>query len=206
MTHFNINFKDLKQSINDYRISCNNTIESVNTINSNLKNVDSAWNDSNTLGYIETLKVHKYKINNYFDELNQLFNEIDIFKSKFNQLSSKYFNKRDFENIRYDESKIETCINKLNNVLSSLSNAGYYINNYKYNNNFDELYRLRNLRNTISYMKNDVNNILTKLKNIKRDINNIIYDTKVSINKKSSIDLDIKPLEYQWKVNVPDLK
>jgi len=201
MMRFKINFKNLKQSINDYKRSCNDTLENISTINSYLRNTDSGWNDSKTYGYLQTIKMHKYKIKNYFYDLNNLFNEIDAFKRKFNQLSYKYFNKKDFNIITYDESKIDNCINKLNDVLTYLSNAQYYINNYQYNDKFNEIYKLRSLRNTINYMINDVNNILNKLKNLKREVNIIINDTRGRINKKSNIELDIKPLEYQWKVN-----
>jgi len=183
--NFDINIVDRIGNDNNVKLSIGKNIKEINI------SIDSSsiFTKVMPVGYDGLLLPEKYVDSPLID--NYIFPKI----CKYN-----------FDNIKYDDTKIDICIDKLNNVLSYLSNAGYYINNYQYNNNFDEIYKLRNLRNTINYMKNDVNNLLTKLKNIKRDINNVIYDTKFSINKKSGIDLDIKPLEYQWKVNVPDLK
>ena len=206
MIYFNINFNDLNSSIISYKKNKNMFIEDIKNIYSSLNNVDSGWNDSNSSSYIESLKVDKFKINNYFEELDKLYDQIENFKNNIQNISSKYFCKCNFQKIKYDDNKIDLCIDKLNQIYGYIANAQNYINRCSFDSDFKARYQFNVLKSSVNNMKKDSNDIINKLNSLKKSVNNLVYDNKISIKKVSDIELDIKPLKYEWKVIEPNLK
>ena len=70
MSYFKLDIPKLDDAISSYKFNKKNYLEDVNIVYSNLGYTESAWNDPNAYTFIERIKSDKYKLNNYFNYLD----------------------------------------------------------------------------------------------------------------------------------------
>lgn len=204
MSDFTINISKLNKNIYDYRTNKSVLLNEINNSYNSLQNVDAAWNDDNSIVFIDSLKSDKFKINNYFSELDKLYLEIENFKDGLNYICNKYECKSN-SLLKYNDSKINVLINKLNNINNYISNALYYVNLCDMSN-FTQRSKIRQLKNSLKEMKSDINLIINNFKSFQRDMNNMLIDSKHTFAKMKDLEVNIKPLEYTWNLTTPQLK
>lgn len=199
MTYFNLNVSKLDSSISKYNSSKKNSCSDLKLIYDSLKNTDSAWNGVDADSFIKSVKNDQYKVNNYFDELDLLYKQIENFKISFENLFSRYGFKRG-STIRYDDGYYQNCIKNLNNTITYLNNALYYLNNCNFKSDFPEIYRVYTLRNEIKKMKNALNEIINSITAFKKAIDKILADSRIAFAKVGNISLNAELLSYNWKL------
>lgn len=208
MTTFKLNISKLKENISNYKRIigyCNNDISSVY---SNLKNIDTCWNDSTSLVFREEIKSDKYKLNNYFSSINFLYKQIDILRSNLENLLAKYrYNKVSI--LTYNDEYYEVCIQSFKSVISDLDSALSYLNSCNFKATFPEIYKVYQLRTEIKKIKESINGFINSISLFKNSVDKILSDINSNINKIEDIEFDLHEKSYNWKLvdsNVNNIK
>ena len=197
MTNFKLNLSSLNDNVISYKSIKKMCLEDVNSINNNLKNTDSGWKDNNSLQFMKIVKNDNYKINNYFNNLDSLYKQLEYLKNNFDNLLTKYKYKKG-STITYDEGYYTSSIRSLNNVNSYLNEALKYVNYCNFRSDFSAYYKVSTLRNEIKKMKSMVTSIINTLSGFKNTTNRILTNTRMGISRVRGVDLNIKPINYSW--------
>lgn len=206
MTYFKLNIPRVNENIFNYRKYKSNTLDDLEFTYNLMSNADSAWNDSNAYDFIEQIKKDKYNINEYFDFLDGLYDEIDAFKNFIGNLCSKYGYSKNSSELKFDDSNIENCKKNINNIIYYLNLAYNNLSPYKFIGKFDSLWIIYDLRNEIQRMKLILQTILNNINNFSRSINDELVESKSRVKKKNSFNFNIKPIEYTWSVKDINIK
>ena len=199
--YFKLNIPQVNESISSYRSNKNDCLEDINYVYNGLKNTDSAWNDANSVSFINKVKKDSYEIHNYIYYLDSLYNEIETFKSNIDNVLSKYGYKRNSIYLKFDDTKINSCKNHLNNIVTLMNNSLNYINISDFNQNFSNINLIYNLRNEINRIKSNVLELLDDISLFSKKISNELIESRYRIKKISDYNLKINLTNYNWKLS-----
>lgn len=199
--YFKLNIPQVNESISSYRSNKNNCLEDISYVYNGLKNTDSAWNDANSVSFINKVKKDSYEIHNYIYYLDSLYNEIETFKSNIDNVLSKYGYKRNAVYLKFDDTKINSCKSHLNNIVTLMNNSLNYINISDFNQNFLNINLIYNLRNEINRIKSNVLELLDDISLFSKKISNELIESRYRIKKISDYNLKINLTNYNWKLS-----
>lgn len=198
--YFKLNIPQVNESISSYRSNQNNCLEDISYVYNGLKNTDSAWNDANSVFFINKVKKDSYEIHNYIYYLDSLYNEIETFKSNIDNVLSKYGYKRNDVYLKFDDTKINSCKNHLNNIVTLMNNSLNYINISDFNQNFPNINLIYNLRNEINRIKSNTLELLDDISLFSKKISNELIESRYRVKKISDYNLKINLTNYNWKL------
>ena len=198
--YFKLNIPQVNESISSYRSNKNDCLEDINYVYNSLKNTDSAWNDANSVSFIDKVKKDGYEIHNYISYLDSLYNEIETFKSNIDNVLSKYGYKRNDVYLKFDDTKINSCKSHLNNIVTLMNNSLNYINISDFNQNFPNINLIYNLRNEINRIKSNTLELLDDISLFSKKISNELIESRYRVKKISDYNLKINLTNYNWKL------
>ena len=206
MTYFKLDIPKINECISIYNDVKNNCLEDIGTVYNGLGYTESAWNDQNAYIFIEKTKSDKYKVNEYFEYLNSLYDEINQFKTDVDNICSKQGYRRNTVTLKFDDSDIDE-------VKKYLDNAKYYLNDSLNRISFSDfgidlecIKLVYNLRNEIKSVKNSINEIIEDINSFVSSINDEIADSKFRLKRISNYDFGLKTIEYKWNITDFDVK
>ena len=206
MTYFKINIPKLNESVSRYRNIKNNCLEDLSIVYRGLGYTESAWNDPNAYTFIEKTKKDKYKSQEYFNYLDNLYNEIDQFKNNIDYICSRQGYRRNSIVLKFDDGSVNACKNNLNNSIAYLNDCLNRININDFDSNF--LYRnsIYNLKSEIKQIRNSIQSLEQEINNFVNSINNELNNSRYRVKRVGSFDLNLKPIEYRWQIKDMDVK
>ena len=206
MTYFKLDIPKVNESISRYKDIKINCLEDINIAYSGLGYTESAWNDQNAYTFIETIKKDRYKLNEYFSYLDNLYNEINQFKTDIDTICNKQGYRANSIVFKFDDSQIEDCKQYLRDVIPLLNDSLNRININSFSADFEYINSVYKLRSEIRSAKTMVNNLLADIDNFVNSVNNEIYDSKFRMNKLGKYQFNIKTTDYIWNTTTPNTK
>ena len=206
MTYFKLNIPKINENISYYNTYKKNLLEDLNYIYTSLSNTDSCWNDQNAYDFIKQVKKDRYDISEYFNYINNLYGEINKFKTNIDNICYRYGYRKNSITLKFDDSNIELCKKYLNNIIYYLNDAYKKLDVNLFIGNFENMQIIYNLRNEIKKMKSLSQDILDNIDNFSKSINNEIYESKFRIKKLSGYNFKVKPIEYIWSLKNMSVK
>ena len=206
MTYFKLDIPKVNESISRYKETKKICLDDINIVYRGLGYTESAWNDPNAYTFIEKTKRDKYKLNEYFNYLDNLYNEINQFKLNIDSLCSKQGYRTNTVLLKFDDNDIEICKRSLNKVINYLNDSLNRIDINDFEITFEYRNLVYNLRNEIKVIKNSINQLIQDISSFVNSINNEIDDSKFRLKRISRYNFDLKVTDYKWKVTNIDTK
>ena len=197
MNYFKIDIDNIKNSVEKYRLEKKKYEENLMMVYNSFENIDSAWNDNNSLLFINRVNSDKNTILNYLNSLDKLFDDLLYFVKGLELALRKVNYNGSPKKLKFDNNKYIDIKKKFNSVLYYLDDAMKIINGSFVSSNFNDMNLINNLSeqltDTISLVKLLMNNVDKFVKSILNEINSLI--TKIEKNENLNINLDI--IEYK---------
>ncbi len=200
MTYFKLDIPKVNESISRYKEIKSNCLEDIDLVYRGLGYTESGWNDPNAYTFIEKTKRDKYKIKEYFSYLDNLYNEINQFKTNIDDICNKQGYKRNTLTLKFDDSDIDMCKKYLDNAIILLNNSLNKINISDFKLDFEYLNLVYNLRSEIKSINKSVTDLLDNISSFTNSINNEIYNSKYRLKRIANFDFNLKTSDYKWKV------
>lgn len=200
MTYFKLDIPKVNESISRYKESKKDCLDDLGVVYRGLGYTESAWNDINAYAFIERTKKDRYNINEYFNYLDNLYNEVNQFKTNIDSICSKQGYRRNSIILKFDDSEIEMCKRYLTNSITLLNDCLNKINITAFRPDFEYIGLVHELRNEIRLIKNLINELIDNIDSFVNSINNEIYNSKFRMKRIGNYDLNIKKIDYHWKV------
>ena len=200
MAIFELNFNEIDKDISGMNSAVSNYKETMNTLKTNFKNVDSFWNDNNTDAFIENVKKDYIVYDNYINSIKDYIKYIEEFCDSLKKLIENKMG-------THNASHFSINTDQLYSIISNLNDAYGYINNcvndlsevtipfdFKYKYTL-ELYlsNFRSYRDQIGNLKNDLYSIYSSVLS-KIDY----YKTKINLVERYTISDSV--ISYKWQV------
>ena len=199
MTSFILNTKRLNASIESYKRKRINKInDALDNTYANLINLDSCWNDDDSIKMMEIIKNDKLEIFDYLDELDNLIDVFKRFNNNIVDICLKYEKVLNVATLDFNDVNISYCYTKIMNAISYLENAYDYLSYADNIDNYNCKSTIIQLEASIKNIKNNLTNLLNNIKYFVRDINEEIDNTTYSIKKYDILDLEIQKPEYTY--------
>ena len=197
MTSFKLNIGLLDENIANYKEQKNKCILDIETVYRSLENTDSGWNDANTAVFMKIVREDKDKIDDYFKGLDLLYKQIEKMKIEFENLLFKYgYNKKG--TLKFNDENYSLCIKALNSALEYLDRALYYVNCCNFKLGIAMSDKVYVLRSEIKKIRIEITSIIEQIKSFRNAILKILNDNKHGISKVGTVNLDIKPIVYNF--------
>lgn len=206
MSYFTINISKLNNSIEGYKNTRTDLNDDLSSIYESLKNTDAGWMDNNSVAFMNVLKNDKFDIDNYLSDMDRLYKQIESFKDDIDTIVNRYGFKKNTVTLKFDGTKIDRILSKLQGTLTYLNNTLYYVDLCNFDSSFSAYYRVKKLKTEIKSIRVLVNNVISEIKKFKKSIDTVILDHQVEFPRVVGFDLNIEPLEYIWSLNSPELK
>lgn len=198
MTYFKIDIPKLNESVSRYQEIKKECLDDINLVYRGLGYTESAWNDLNAYSFIEKVKKDQCKLNEYFNCLDALYEEIQQFKTNIDSICSKHDYKKNSIILKFDDNDIELVKKYLDNALILLNDSLNKINVVTLDLRYIGL--LYNLRIEIKLIKESIIKLKEEISEFVNSVNNEIYDSKFRLKRKGDFDFDLKPTNYTWKI------
>lgn len=199
MTYFKLDIPRLNDLVIKYKNSRKNCVEDLDYIYKGFGYLDSAWNDSNSFIFRDKIRKDRCFLNDYFDYLEEISNEINRFKSNIVNICYENGYKSKSIVIKFDDSEIANCKKYLNNSIEILNDCLNKINVNAFDLNFEYIDLIYELRKEIKAIKSYINKLNSDISSFVCSINREIEDSRIRINKISKPSFKLKPLDYRWK-------
>ena len=206
MTYFKLDIPKLSEQIYTYRYLKKASLEDLGFVYSGLGYTESAWNDNNSKLFLDIVKNDKYKVEEYFNYLDSIYDEIDKFKVNIDNICYKQGYKTSSVILKFDDTDMESCRKNLTNAIDYLKTALDNLDITAFPDNFEYMDLLYELKDGLSDSIKIINTLGTDIANFLKDINNEIEDSKYRMGKISSYDFNLKPLKYTWSMVDIDTK
>lgn len=181
MSSFSLNLSEIKNNISNSKKNLKDYDEDLNIYLNSVLNIDGAWNDKNTNGFINIVKKDRADLNQYIDSLNAYLNIIDGFCQGLNNIIIYNFNIKKLNKIKYDLDKLDVLITTTQQI-NDLVNSNYEIlNSAIIPSSFKYYTELKQIENKYLNYKQKVSEFLKRLEDIKNRVELLIYNTKVKI-------------------------
>lgn len=206
MSSFSLNLSQARENIAKSRHNLKNYEENLNLYLSSVLNIDSAWNDNNTMGFIDTVKKDRLDLNDQISGLSKYLNIIDNFCDSLTNVILSNFNISNLNSIFYD-------LNNLNKIIASVNNIYFYVDaNYdilkdsKIPLDFKYYKELKELENEYFEYKKSIKKLKNKLINVKSDVEELISRTKSRVDRFEIDYISRSVCEHSYKVASAALK
>lgn len=206
MTYFKLDIPKLNESISSYKTTKNDCLEDLGIVYSGLGYTESAWNDPNVYTFIEKIKRDKYKVSEYFNYLDRLYNEINQFKTNIDLICNRHGYRRNSIALKFDDSDIDNCKRYLDIAITYLNDSLNRININDFGVDFEYISLVYNLRSEIKIVRDSIKELKQQINDFVNSINNEIYDSKFRLKRIGKFDFNLKTTEYRWKVTDIDTK
>ena len=200
MTYFKLDIPKVNESISRYKEIKSNCLEDIDLVYRGLGYTESGWNDPNAYTFIEKTKRDKYKIKEYFSYLDNLYNEINQFKTNIDDICNKQGYRRNTLTLKFDDSDIDMCKKYLDNAIILLNNSLNKINISDFKLDFEYLNLVYNLRSEIKNIRKSISNLLDDVSTFTNSINHEINNSKFRLKRIANFDFNLKTTDYRWKV------
>lgn len=202
MTYLKLSIPKINESIDQYKEHKKHVLEDVSLVYNSMGYVDSCWNDSNSINFINKLKMDKYQVNEYFNYLDTLYSEIMLFKNNIDDIYHKFGYKRNSIEIKFDDSNIANIKQYLNDSVALIDNSLNQINISLFPQEFESLNLVYTLRSELKKMKAIIKSLIDDIDYVDKNIKDEISDSKYRLNKKINHNYRFKTVEYNWKTTI----
>jgi hypothetical protein len=200
MTSFSLNVGKVNETINDFVAKKKTVVNDVDSLYDNLKNIDNSWNDTNSLKMIEIVKMDKKNISDFVYQLNCIVSIINDFKNDIYNVCYNEGYKNSKLKLVFDDSQISRCVDKLNSAIDYLADAYSYLGYVDDIDDFRYTYIVRQLKNEIQKQKRIIDSLVDNIQNFISEINEIIDNYNFKLKKYEDLNLNIKKVDYHWKI------
>ena len=200
MTSFSLNVGKVNETINDFVAKKKTVVSDVDSLYDNLKNIDNSWNDTNSLKMIEIVKMDKKNISDFVYQLNCIVSIINDFKNDIYNVCYNEGYKNSKLKLVFDDSQISRCVDKLNSAIDYLADAYSYLGYVDDIDDFRYTYIVRQLKNEIQKQKRIIDSLVDNIQNFISEINEIIDNYNFKLKKYEDLNLNIKKVDYHWKI------
>lgn len=203
MAYFKLDVYKADESIVEFKKYKTNYVEDLELFFGSLDSVESCWNDTNSPVFRDCVRKDKDKVMNYLSSIDLLCNRMENFNDELKKIVSSFGFSSNSCIVKFDDSQIDDCKNKLSNVIYYLNNALYTINNRLLYSNYKYKNHLYNLRSQLYNAINITNQIKSNFEKYVNSVSGLLEKYNDQINDIDDLDLKIDKIQYQS--NIVDL-
>lgn len=206
MTYFKLDIPKVNEAVSRYKNIKKDCVDDINLIYNGFKYTDSAWNDFNSIQFMEKTKKDKYNLTEYMTYIDNLYNEISKFNSNIDSILYKQGCKKGSVFFKFDDSYINECIKYFNMVITLMNDSLDRINITAFKPDFEYLGLVYTLRSEIYSIRSAVTDLINDLNSFVSSINNEINDSRYRMKRIDNYDFNLKTINYKWKTTDLDIK
>lgn len=203
MAYFKLDVNRAEESINDFKKYKDSYLEDLELLYSSLDGVESCWSDTNSPVFRDTVRKDKAKVLSYFSSIDILCNKLENFNDELKKIVSSFGFSSSKCVVKFDDSQIDDCKNKLSNVVYYLNNAIYIINNRLLGSSYKNKNHLYNLRSQLYNAINITNEIKANFEKYVNSVSELLDKYNDQISDVDGLDLKIEKIQY--KSDIVDL-
>ena len=206
MAIFNLNFKKIRENVNAFNKDINKYKNTISMLHGTLVNVDTTWNDVNTLSFISGVKQDYRSFSAHLDSISKYVLLINSFCENIQLVISRQFGVNRIDYLKYSSTTLNTCISKLDQIYNLLNNTINLFYNIAIPVDFRYRKKLESYRSNFYNMKESISLLRKKLLRINNDIVAVINDYKLRVNKIDFVNIDKKKMNYRWRTQRVQLR
>ena len=199
MTQFRLDIPKLNDNIYEYKNYKRACTEDINSIYNSFEEIDAIWIDSNTQTFVDRTQKDENALNEYFNYLDEMYNEIYKFKNDIAKMLDHEGYPGNSSVLQYNSTIIPACKNDLQTVVSCLNEAisclqqiadfGYY-----------SVPLASAVMSNISALKPKIQELIQDINYVVGSIDNALATSRSSVARIDKVELKLEPTEYSWRM------
>lgn len=201
MANFTLNISDTRENISNSKNNLKNYKENLSLYLSGVLNVDSSWNDNNTIGFIDVVKEDRLSLNEHIDCLSNYLDIIDTFCESLNRTITSNSDISSLNKIKYNLDKINKLIFYTNEIYKLVNKNYEILKNTEIPLNFKYYSELKQLQQDWSQYNQTMYKLKINFSNIKNDIEGLISNTREKVNSFNVQYISNDICEHSYKIS-----
>ena len=185
--------KSLKTYINEYKTD-------VNDMYVNLNKVDSAWNDDNSVIFLNKIRNDRNTIIEHFSSVSRYITSVEEFVESLENTIYREVGIRNVKSVRFDSTLVDSVISSIDRLIDYMEECNNIITYMAIPNDYGYKDALVRMENQFIAPENSFINLKNTLNRISRAISNTYYNTRDIINRIDFIEIDGKRIEYNYRL------